>query len=901
MGIRRNLLFVAAVAGSLSAALRADAAISYTTMGSLYSENFDGLPTNMAGNNASIQANALYSDGWQDDVDFATSPQNDVSVLGWHLYHPLTPSGGEDGVNNHQRLRNGQGANTGAFWLFGPSASDPDKSLGSVGATTVAANGESMFYGLQLINNTGQTLNRFTLTYNGEQWRDGQSPSAETLLFDYSLSASDLLWTTQNPTPLFTAAPQLDFTSPVFGGTTTTGDAVDGNGAGRLNDVTATITGFSWEPGAELWLRWGDPQLASSSDDGLSIDDVRFTADNGGVGNPNDVFSVMTGLASTPSTWSNNQAPSFDKSYRVVNGHTVSIDAPFAGNTLRVQSGGVLNINDAGNGADLRLLIVDEGALLTETVSGSFQLGDAFADAALGVLSLSQDLVFNLDAGSDARVDMAVTGAADLTFVGNGAGSDVILFDVANLDGIVNFNGNGDRVRLVRDQRVDRMIMNSTGANVLSFEHSGNTGSGVIIFNQAGTIDHASTSASSNRLVQRSVLEANATVTLDLTKTFTPDGVSVFGERRFSVSDSLRGAGNVIVNGTAGDSTNVAGFISLNEFELGFTSDSSGAIPANTYTGTLTANNYVNVELRNSLAGAKLVVNDNARLEMGRQVVGTDKATNFGEIEVNAGGTLEIGFEQVDTAAATGNHVAHLRLVNTSNRAGSLKLTNGGLSSGDPNSEPVGSMVVMQVNGKDANQFDTIAADGTINLDGVLKILVNPQSSLGTTNPNPIDNPIYTPTLGDEMTLITSNAGAAPSADFSANGTVDAADLTIWKSAFGATALGDADGDLDTDGNDFLLWQRQLGQSGGGGIAGTFDSVVYVDSNGTSLANSSGVIAGGALKFQIQYGSSAVKLLVVANSALAAVPEPSTIMLATLASLGFASRARGRRRKDGAA
>jgi hypothetical protein len=38
------------------------------------------------------------------------------------------------------------------------------------------------------------------------------------------------------------------------------------------------VTGLAWEPGTELWLRWSDSQLAALSDDGLAIDNVRFTA-----------------------------------------------------------------------------------------------------------------------------------------------------------------------------------------------------------------------------------------------------------------------------------------------------------------------------------------------------------------------------------------------------------------------------------------------------------------------------------------------------------------------------------------------------------------------------------------------------------------------------------------------
>lgn len=57
-------------------------------------------------------------------------------------------------------------------------------------------------------------------------------------------------------------------------------------------------------------------------------------------------------------------------------------------------------------------------------------------------------------------------------------------------------------------------------------------------------------------------------------------------------------------------------------------------------------------------------------------------------------------------------------------------------------------------------------------------------------------------------------APAFNSADFNLDGTVNAADLPIWKAAYKTTTAGNADGDGDTDGTDFLIWQRRLGQVG---------------------------------------------------------------------------------------
>jgi hypothetical protein len=50
-------------------------------------------------------------------------------------------------------------------------------------------------------------------------------------------------------------------------------------------------------------------------------------------------------------------------------------------------------------------------------------------------------------------------------------------------------------------------------------------------------------------------------------------------------------------------------------------------------------------------------------------------------------------------------------------------------------------------------------------------------------------------------------------ADFNKDGSVDGTDLAIWKGAFGTTAAGDANGDGVSNGRDFLTWQRQYGAS----------------------------------------------------------------------------------------
>ena len=272
MNVKRGLLSIAAALALNSAA---NAAVIYSVEGSTYTQNFDSLP--ITPENASIET--VYTDGWQDDVDPAVSPQSDVSIPGWYLWHSVSPTS-ENGFNGNQRMRIGAGTNnTGAFWSFGTSGST-ERALGSVGSTTIAnqptgtppANDTRVLRALRLTNSTGQTLTEFTLTYTGEQWRDGgaTTPTSETLLFDFSLDA------TAPQTGTFTAVSALDFVTPV-NVNTGSGAAVDGNAPGNRQTLTGTVSGINWLPGTDLWLRWNDPQRLGN-DHGVAIDDVSFSA-----------------------------------------------------------------------------------------------------------------------------------------------------------------------------------------------------------------------------------------------------------------------------------------------------------------------------------------------------------------------------------------------------------------------------------------------------------------------------------------------------------------------------------------------------------------------------------------------------------------------------------------------
>ncbi len=253
------------------------ASVSYSTPGATYSQDFDSLPASPTG---PLGDSPL---GWIDDT--TTPGTGQYSLLGWYLYHPLAAA--EGGANGHQRFRIIYApGNVGSFYSFGSSGSS-DRALGSIGANTLAVDGGAMYIGLRLHNDTGLTLDSFTLGYTGEQWRNGGN--TEGLIFMWSVTASAI----SDPDSAFTRETALDFAAPVNGGTAV---SLNGNlAANRVVISPVTISGINWLPDTDLWLRWNDIQIPST-DHGLGIDDLAFSAAQ--VPEPSSLALLGLGVAS---------------------------------------------------------------------------------------------------------------------------------------------------------------------------------------------------------------------------------------------------------------------------------------------------------------------------------------------------------------------------------------------------------------------------------------------------------------------------------------------------------------------------------------------------------------------------------------------------------------------------
>ncbi len=234
------------------------------TLGVPYTQSFDTLP-------------ASGSATWT----------NNSTIPGW--FHARTGTGTTIVANNGS-------SNAGNLYSYGCTSavapcnvapnSTTDRALGSLGSGNAAVG--NLFWGVRLQNTTGSTITQLDVSYTGEQWRNSAA-AAQTVAFSYLVGSPTVTGSLAEFQSAGVAVPQLDFTSPITGGS-----ALELNGNLAANRVTLThsITGLSIPNGTEIMLRWSDPDH-TGADHGLSIDDFSVTPQGGApVDNPPTVTAT---------------------------------------------------------------------------------------------------------------------------------------------------------------------------------------------------------------------------------------------------------------------------------------------------------------------------------------------------------------------------------------------------------------------------------------------------------------------------------------------------------------------------------------------------------------------------------------------------------------------------------
>jgi len=115
-------------------------------------------------------------------------------------------------------------------------------------------------------NNMGFDITQFTISYDGEQWRNGGSTVPNT--FTLQLSTDGLTWTALGSA--------FNFVSPI---NTSTPAALDGNAAAnRVAGIGGTfVLSTPILSGAAFYLRWADPD-DTGADSGIALDNLNFSA-----------------------------------------------------------------------------------------------------------------------------------------------------------------------------------------------------------------------------------------------------------------------------------------------------------------------------------------------------------------------------------------------------------------------------------------------------------------------------------------------------------------------------------------------------------------------------------------------------------------------------------------------
>ncbi|HSL43821.1 MAG TPA: ExeM/NucH family extracellular endonuclease [Anaerolineales bacterium] len=213
--------------------------ISLTTLGTAYTQNFDTLAS--------------------------SGTTNSLTIPGWYL-----DEAGTSTTNNGQYAAGTGSGTSGDTYSFGTST---ERAFGGLLSGTLTPT-----IGAALVNNTGANITALVVSYNGEQWRIGNTAAArdDRLDFQYSTDATSLI------TGTWTDVNLLDFTSPVK--TAATAAALDGNNPANRTAVSSTISGLSIPNGATFWIRWTDFN-PTGADDGLSVDDFSVTPNSSALPN----------------------------------------------------------------------------------------------------------------------------------------------------------------------------------------------------------------------------------------------------------------------------------------------------------------------------------------------------------------------------------------------------------------------------------------------------------------------------------------------------------------------------------------------------------------------------------------------------------------------------------------
>ena len=222
--------FVGALSGLLLVTFNGTGHAQISLTGTSYSENFDGMSTNLPGS--------------------STTP------TGWFV----GGTGANGAVNGTTALNDTGASGTGTNYNYGVAgaSSVTNRALGSV-----ASGSGNRVSEVRFINNTGSAITNLFISYDGEQWRDGGDLGTINVLS---------MFFSTNGTTYAAMGTSLTFAGPQDSAVSA---ALDGHATAN-REVIGGIFQTNIPAGATFYLRWLDLN-DTGADDGLAIDNFSLS------------------------------------------------------------------------------------------------------------------------------------------------------------------------------------------------------------------------------------------------------------------------------------------------------------------------------------------------------------------------------------------------------------------------------------------------------------------------------------------------------------------------------------------------------------------------------------------------------------------------------------------------
>lgn len=150
---------------------------------------------------------------------------------------------------------------------------DNNATQGFIGGRASDVSGD-IHYAIRITNNSGLALNKFTLRFDGVQFRNSNSGFINNIHVDWQIGEIESIASAEN----WNAIPALTFEAPVAGDGQSPAVNLDPYHANNRTVIgPVTVDNIVWMPGESLWLRWTD-ENAPGVDHGVGIDNIRFSA-----------------------------------------------------------------------------------------------------------------------------------------------------------------------------------------------------------------------------------------------------------------------------------------------------------------------------------------------------------------------------------------------------------------------------------------------------------------------------------------------------------------------------------------------------------------------------------------------------------------------------------------------